>query len=440
MHSMGSWSKRASLTAMALTSLVLLLLASLAANTAPVTVRFYYRGGDLRDKQVEEWIAAFERQNPAIHVEWDMPGSDWDEKLLVAMGAGVAPDVTECWGDFAQYLARSGALLDLRPFVQRDMTRADIADFFPPSWETSILQFGANAGLQFAMPRYINTIVFYYNSDLFAQAGLETPDILDNRDAWTWDALRDAAKKLTRHDGGKVVQYGLTTDTNDWNRTSQYLWAAGGDWFDVGNPRRYTGDQSGARRGISFLYDMIWGDESTTSKRQWRQFAEGSVAMLDDGIHALFSRIQPQVGDRFSFNIARRPAGAHGRKPIIYDDSLAIWSGSKHPEEAWAFLKFVTSRAGQEIMMRHERLAPTRRSVAAAYVGLDPTLNLKAFVDNVAEARLPLATRVAGDTRRIGGEINGMLDRSLVKNQIPFDQAALAIRPVIEAIVAESAY
>ena len=58
------------------------------------------------------------------------------------MGGRAGPDVIEIWGDWAQDYARTGALLDLRPYVERDFTAADIADFFPSAWEAATVKHG----------------------------------------------------------------------------------------------------------------------------------------------------------------------------------------------------------------------------------------------------------------------------------------------------------
>lgn len=81
--------------AVLLVTLVLFVAASSMAE--PVTIRFHYRGGGARTEVVEEWIAEFEKQNPDIKVEWEIPSGSWQDKLLVSMAAGSAPDVVEFW-------------------------------------------------------------------------------------------------------------------------------------------------------------------------------------------------------------------------------------------------------------------------------------------------------------------------------------------------------
>ncbi|NLN29564.1 MAG: extracellular solute-binding protein, partial [Firmicutes bacterium] len=82
--------------------------------------------------------------------------ADWIDRTYVQLAAGTAPDIMRTWGPFHVAWAEAGLLLDLSPFVERDLTPDDIADFFPTTWEGGQLQFGPKAGLRFGMPRHVN--------------------------------------------------------------------------------------------------------------------------------------------------------------------------------------------------------------------------------------------------------------------------------------------
>ena len=432
--------KKARGLAWGLPVIALCLLLFAEGTMAVTTIRFNYRSGGVRDQLVNAWITAFEAQNPDVNVEWEAASGAWMDKLLVEMAAGTAPDVTEFWGDFAQKLAREGLLLDLRPYVERDMTAEDVADFFPALWRTTFIQFGPRQGVQFSLPRYINTMVTFYNETAFAEAGLETPDSLHRRGEWTWEALREAAIKLTRRDNeNRVLRYGFMTNVRSWSRMAQWLWEAGGDFFDPEDPTRFIGDQAGATYAIDYLHELIWGLGVARNNLNPPDFINGTVAMADEGIHAIFNEFDAGIGDAFDWNMVVRPAGPNGRKPWAVDDAFGIWSGTQKPDEAWRFLKFLASREGQEIMSRIEGLAPPRRSAADVYLSRSDRLNLGVFVESMAEAQVGIAARVAGDTLAIGRALQAALDATLLNNQKPWVQAAQEAKTVIEGIIRETA-
>ncbi|HHW09164.1 MAG TPA: sugar ABC transporter substrate-binding protein [Firmicutes bacterium] len=430
---------RKRILAVAAAALLLLSLSAGVLAADPVTIRFYYRSGGTRPDVVRAWIAEFEAQNPDIHVEWEVAASGWQDKLVVAMAAETAPDVVEFWGNFAQQLARKGMLLDLRPYVARDFTEEDISDFFPASWQNVFVQYGEYKGEQYGLPRYINTMANYYNKTMLDNAGLESPRSLAQRGLWNWNTLEQMARKLTRRVDGQVVQRGFMTMTRGWDRMAQWLWEAGGDWFDPNNPTRFIGDQPEAMAALNFLHRNIWEDQIFLKDLDWNAFYNSQVAMTDDGLQVIFNNYDNAIQGKFDWDLTVRAEGPNGRKPWATDDALGIWRGSKHPEEAWRFLKFITSKQGQEIMIRYEGLPPVRRSAASAYLKLDSRFNLAAFVESMAYAQVGITNRVAGDVAAIGTEINNALRSSLVNNQVPPSTAMENVKRVVEAIMRETA-
>lgn len=422
----------------AVTLLLILLVCVASVWAEPVTIRFNYRGGVQQNKAVDEWIAEFEKENPDINVEWENPTSDWYTKIIVQMATGSAPDVTEFWGTTAQELGRQGLLLDLRPYVKRDYTQADIADIYPPQWQNSTVQVGPYKGEQFAMPRYTNTMVTYYNQTYFQEAGLENPNSLERRGAWNWDMLRLLSQKLTVRNGDKVTRYGFATNNTNWFRVVQFAWEAGGDFFDATNPSKYVGDQPGAVRGMTFLQDMIWKDKSAMATFDGNGFPKGTVAIADDGISEVFSR-ERVIQDTFEWDMAPRAKGPVGRRPVTIDDGLGIWRGTKYPDAAWKFVKFLSSKKGQEILVKQQSLAPVRRSVLPVYMELSKKHNLGVIMESMMNAQMVITSRTAGDIRKISDAIGyQVLVPAMRENKQPYETLAKAVRPAIEQIMAES--
>lgn len=318
------------------------------------------------------------------------------------------------------------------------MTADDIADFFPAAWDGSFVRFGPKQGEQFALPRYINTMVTYYNKSLFDQAGLESPRELDRRGEWTWESMRANARKLTRTNASETVQWGYMTMTRGWDRVAQFLWENGTDWFDPANPTQFAGDSPEAMEAMNFLYEMIWEEGIAYRDLDWNLFWNGQVGMMDDGLSVIFSRHDSSIQGGFEWDVAPRPAGPEGRKPWATDDSLGIWAGSSHPEEAWRFLRFITSKQGQEIMVEREGLAPVLRSATPAFIGLDDRFNLNVFIDSMMTAQAGSATRIPGDIESIGSSLAQILRSSLVNNEKPYATAVQEAKPSIEAIVRQT--
>lgn len=444
MHGLGSvrerWPRRGHRTAGRRRLGLVLALVGLFLSVAPpshaqeqVTITLLYRQDGTGT--AERWIEEFEALHPHIKVEWQpRTGSDWQEKLLLEMMAGTAPDVFEFWSPFNQQLRQRDLLLNLTPYMQRDFTEEEIADFYPAVWEASFTRFGRHAGEQYIMPRYINVMTFFYNKDRFHRAGVANPAELDAYDDWTWDTFREAARKLTvvHEDGAR--DYGVMLGIYSLPRVLNWIWGAGGDILDPQEPTRFIGHEAEAVAAIQFLSDIIWKDGSSPSTWGDSGWLSGRFAMIEDAMASTF-RYKGIIDGRFEWDVIRRPAGPAGRPGYLVDDSFGIWAQTPHPEEAWQLVKFLVSKRGQEIMVEQSGLPPVRRSAAEAYFALDPNLNLRAFADAVMDARPTIYSRMPGNISEIHTLLWETISDSLLRNMQPYPVAIESIRSAIELLL-----
>jgi len=425
------WTKSLGLSS----ALVALLVLGSVVHAEQVTIYFQYRSGGARDATVYAWIEEFERLHPEIKVEYYPAPDGYQDRTLVAWASGTGPDVSEMWGDWAQDYARAGALLDLRPYVARDFSADDIADFYPVAWDASFLKFGNNAGIQFRIPRYMITTVYYYNEDLFNRAGVPTPAELEAQGAWTYDAVRDVARKLTiAVNPDTITQYGFTNDNDAWRRLSVWVRAFGGEFFNPEDPTDFTGDSPEAIEAITFLEQMIWNDRSMSPAFDREGFEAGKVAMMEEGNHAVMARYHINIQDAFKWNLAPVPVGRNGRGSYTGDDGFVIWRDTPHPEAAWEFVKFLTSKRGQEIAAQYEGLAPVRLSAFPFYQSLAQQYDLGVLITNMADAGPPVSSYAVGEVGEIGRLLDGLMKRVLEYGETSYAQAVRELAPVIETL------
>ena len=84
----------------------------------------------------------------------------------------------------------AGVLYDIGPTLKGD-AEYDYADFSVPAsaqWVVGDAVYG--------VPFSTSPFITIFNKDLFAAAGLDTPDVLEAKGEWTWEALRSAAKAI----------------------------------------------------------------------------------------------------------------------------------------------------------------------------------------------------------------------------------------------------
>ena len=156
-----------------------------------------------------EVIRRFEKANPDIRVKWTNISGYGNLNTAIQDGYGT-PDVAQIeYYALLQY-AVSGQLLDLT-----DKIGSDYSNFFTlGTWSSVQL-----AGRTYGLPMDSGPMGFFYNEDVFRQAGVDATKIK------TWDDYYEAAKKL------KEIGVYIAADSGDGSFYDAMVWLAGGQPF-----------------------------------------------------------------------------------------------------------------------------------------------------------------------------------------------------------------
>lgn len=396
---------------------------------------FDVTGVDMRRELAEALIAAFERDNPDIEVEWLGIADGYHDKIATMFAAGDSPDVFEVWGTNGMNWAESGMLLDLEPYVRRDLSAEDIDDFFPMVWEAPIIRHGSMAGMRFGIPRYVNVNITWYNKSMFDNAGLIYLDELDRAGAWNWDSLLEYSRKLTtKLPDETYATYGFKAD-GTVRGAPAFAWASGGGIFDFpANPTEFIMDKPESLAGLEFLYDLRWTHDV------WPQstpgFETGTVGIdqtiSTDSIRAAVLLL----GGVFDWDVVENPMGPVERGTRTALDLYVLSKQSANPDAAWRFAQFLLSPEAQYLHMHWMGLVPIRRSLYGEFVASYPDYNLDAFFQAAMTARVdPRTVMVQPD--RASSLVNQALNASMQLNEKPIRLAVEEIAPAIRALYAE---
>jgi multiple sugar transport system substrate-binding protein len=360
------------------------ILLALAAPTAQAETEITFQlWGSPQEGEVWTRVAeAFHAENPDISVKVEV--ADWDsywEKLRVLVAGGTPPDVFAMDAPLYPDWQSRGALLNLQPYLDADPAALD--GVFPVTLEAYKTPEG-----YFGLPRDFQTIVLYYNKDMFDAAGVAYPT-----EAWTWDDLRSAAKTLTldKDGDGTTDQWGFWAEAYDqepfWGSV---IWSHGGDIVDLAAGKTLI-DSPEAAAGFEFIRAMWLDDKSMPTSSQLAQygydgFLSGISAM---GVSGHWS-VPDYAAAGLNFDVAPLPSGPAGRVTGVNSAGFVISSATKNPDAAWAFVKFATGKVGQSELSKLGFAIPIRESVAAsdAYLQQAAPINHQMFVDALAYARV----------------------------------------------------
>ncbi|MEN6572292.1 MAG: sugar ABC transporter substrate-binding protein [Anaerolineaceae bacterium] len=323
----------------------------------------------------------FNKANPGITVKVDV--SDWDSywtKLNTLIAGGTPPDVFAMDAPLFLDWQSRGALLNLQSYI--DANPGFLDGFYPQT-----LTAYKTADGYYGLPRDFQSIVLFYNKDMFDAAKVAYPTA-----DWTYDDLLAAAKKLTldKNGDGKTDQYGIWTDTWDMELFwSEAIWAYGGDIISADHTKTLIGEPA-AREAWAYIDSLykegVMPTPTTSGEYGADLFQSGMAAMTTIGHWA----VPGYVGAGLNFDVAPMPKGPKGQATSVNSAGFVISKDSKNPDAAFKFIQFATSEAGQKRLAELGFAIPVLKSVAEsdAYLKQAGTLNQQVFLDSIAFAHV----------------------------------------------------
>jgi len=328
------------------------------ATSSPTNTTIEYSiWGDPAELASQQAIVdAFHVANPDITVKVTV--SDWDAywaKLETGLAGGAAPDVFAMDGPlFPDYQSRD-VLLDLKPYIDKD--KYDLSQLV----DQGVAVFTTADG-QYGLPRDLNTVVLYYNKAMFDAAKLPYPD-----DTWDWAKLVEVGKKLTIDSTGDGTpdQWGFYTETSDMeNFWLSAVWQNGGDLM-AADGKTTVIDSPEAAGGVQFLQDLIYKDKILADPSVFAEtgdaFEQGLAAMESNGSWL----VPTHTAANIDFGIAPLPKGSAGRFTSVNPTGAVVAKGTKSPEAAWRFVKYLASPEAQTKLMELKASLPVSKEVLA---------------------------------------------------------------------------
>jgi multiple sugar transport system substrate-binding protein len=318
----------------------------------------------------------FHKANPDITVNVDV--SDWDSywtKLNTLIAGGTPPDVFAMDAPLFLDWQTRGALLNLQPYI--DANPGFLDGFYPQTLTAYKTPDG-----YYGLPRDFQSIVLFYNKDMFDAANVAYPTA-----DWTYDDLLVAAKKLTldKNGDGKTDQYGIWTDTWDMELFwSEAIWAYGGDIISADHTKTLIGEPA-AREAWTYIDSLykagVIPTPTTSGEYGSDLFQSGMAAMTTIGHWA----VPGYVGAGLNFDVAPMPKGPSGQATSVNSAGFVISKDSKNADASFKFIQFALSEAGQKRLAELGFAIPVLKSVAESdsYLKQPGTLNQQVFLDSI---------------------------------------------------------
>jgi multiple sugar transport system substrate-binding protein len=210
------------------------------------------------------------------------------------------------------------------------------------------------------------------------------------------------------------------------------VWQNGGSFFgpDGKTSALATPEASG---GIQFLQDLIYKDkilaEPSIFAGSGDAFEQGLAAMEINGSWL----VATDQAAGLDFGIAPIPAGPSGRFTSVNPTGAVVYKGTKSPDAAWEFVKYLASPAAQEQLMQLRAAVPVSKAVLAGPYATSFD-GAKVFADSLSYAK-PKPSFAGFDeyTTMLQGE----LDENVFNAPNETAEAALKkVTPQLDALLA----
>lgn len=327
-----------------------------------VEIEYWQYVFDSRVQAMDQLIKKFEEANPDITVkQTTFPYADYQTRVVAAKVAGQGPDVVQLFYGWTDQFVNGGLIQPLDPAV---FPHDEIeSQFFPI---VSAMKRGED---YYGLPTAVRSLALFYNKAIFAEAGIEPPNTLDE--------LVAAAEATTKRDGsGNITSAGITMDMagqdHHWWR-EVLIRQNGGEPYDAEGNVAYN-DAAGAA-ALKFYTDLQteknvglvgFMDEGQAA------FRAGLAAMTIDGTF----RLGAFAANPFEWGVVELPADANGLRSnysSYFANGIGATSSGEELVAAQKFLQYISSPEAMQIWLDVVGELPARRDVALTEANLaDP--------------------------------------------------------------------
>ncbi|WP_053960240.1 ABC transporter substrate-binding protein [Sulfobacillus thermosulfidooxidans] len=355
-----------------------------SSSKGPVTITFWNEMTGPYETALSGEIQQFEKLHPNITVKDVVVPNDaaLEPKLLAAVVAGDPPTLSQMNPPWATGFIQTGSLVNLNPFISGPHGFS-LASFYP-----NMLKPGKwPNGDQYLMPFNLGAAIMYYNKNAFTNAGITTPPT-------TWTQFAQDASKLS---GPGKQAFAITlVHTYPW---LAFFDQAGGNFVGsngMPNPAAFASNGP-AVKALTLWSNMVKNGSAilTHGYASQTDFANETSFILI-GTTGFYPYLQQAVGNKFTIAEAPLPHNVK-QATSLFGGYLGMFSKATPAQQqaGFAFIKYLTSKAGQTYWMEHsEGYLPVRSDVAAQasqFLSTHPAQQVSLSVLNTAIAEPKVA-------------------------------------------------
>jgi arabinogalactan oligomer / maltooligosaccharide transport system substrate-binding protein len=326
---------------------VAVLAATATARPTATTITFWQTMNDQETVTLKDLVKKFESTHPDINIDLvTVPFDQHGQKFTTAAQAGEAPDVMRAdTAPDVQGWAAQGLLADLTSRI----SAADKKDFVQAAFKGA--QYNGKA---YAVPQTVDALALFYNKSMLKAKGLTKPPA----------TLAQLAQYCGKFGDGKGIA--LRGDSY-W--VQPWIWGYGGGLVNMQKKEILVASKKSVAGWAA--YNALFHSKCAFPDKDFANdygnvmtaFKNGQVAMIVNGPWSTADVLQgPAFKSSGNFQVAVLPKGPDGQGSPIGGASFVVSRNSKHVNEAYTFISWLTAPAQQAVFASKNNLLPSHVS------------------------------------------------------------------------------
>jgi len=324
-------------------------------------------------------IENYQKRYPYIKINYTLKDEDvYHDEILKAFSNNQAPDIFIINGSHLPYYENKISPLNLKN--DKDLNLFDLDKTYPNIVKNALLKGDYLLGI----PLYIDSLALYYNQDIFNYYNIALPPV-------TWEEILNLVSSLRRTNAqGQITRAAIALGSSsnirwDFDIISTLMMQYGSNIVDIDKKQttlNYEIEYKNQRilpskEALNFYTQFTnphsnyytWNDNFTDSVIA---FSKGETVMMIGYSQA--QKIIEKYNPNLNYNIASLPQFIDSPSKTNYGDTInfVVSQNSKHPEECWKFLKFLTGKNTAEYYYLQTKNPPARLDLIQNHIN-EPT-------------------------------------------------------------------
>jgi multiple sugar transport system substrate-binding protein len=408
------------------------------------TIRLWVMNNGPQPVQDTQRIVRGFEQRTGVNVKVELVG--WEvqfDRIRNAAVSGGGPDVTQAGTTQVPFFAALGGFADLTNRVEDVGGKGAYA---PGIWQTT--QLAGQKGT-YAVPWFTEARAIYYRKDVLEKAGIDPATAFKDWDSLT-TTLQTIKDKVPTIGGKPIEPFGSPGKKafDLVHHVMPFVWDAGGAELSP-DDKKSTIDSPQSQQGVDYvasllqkgLYDKSMLERDGTQVEN--QFKGGRLAVWIGGPWVLGSVERKDDSNwvpaaRQNVGVAPMPAGPSGKGfTFVGGSNLMMFKNTKHPNEAWALMKYLSGDAVQTQYANLMGMFPARLAPQKQLGSTDP--DHKAFFSAIQQGRtyapIPQWAQIENAYKN---RLGAILDSAAGQGRLPYSQTTLQAQLKVAAREADA--